>query len=674
MDAAPLRCLLVANRGEIARRVLRTARRLGLRGVAIFSPADRGMSWLAEADLAVEVNSYIDADAILDAARRAGADAIHPGYGFLSERPAFAAAVQAAGLIWVGPPVTAMQAMSSKADARRAMAARGVPVLPGYDGEDQGQDALLAAARGLGLPLMVKASAGGGGKGMAVVRSWDDLPDAIASAKRLAASAFGDDRLVLERFVDRPRHVEVQVIGDQQGALLHLWERECSLQRRHQKVIEEAPAPAFVGRPAARAALLADAVEAAAAVGYHSAGTVEFIVDEAGQHYFLEMNTRLQVEHAVTEAITGLDLVELQLRVAAGEALPLAQAELPSRGWSIEARVYAEDPSRGYLPSTGPLLRFHLPAPEGGRVDVALAEGEAVVPDYDPMLAKVVAWGADREQARARLAGALRRARVAGVATNLPQLIEALDAEPVRRGALHTGLLDEEQLVGLRSRPAVRRDGLIAGCVAILDEEAGSGPLGRSVPVGFRNNPWPEPPLRLVVDGQEQRIAAQWDGQRGRLGGPRTLPAAGALAGPAPEALPEAVEVELLGRQGGALRVRVTEGGASRLISAEVVAKGDVMHVMLDGGTVPLLRRPVADPPARAGEAGGASAPMPGRVVRLLVEDGAQVGVGEGLMVLEAMKMEQVVRAAEAGTVRLLVAAGQSVSAGQRLARISAEG
>ncbi len=666
----PIRRLLVANRGEILARVLRTARSLGIETVAIFSPVDRGMRALALADQAIEVSSYLDVDSVLQAVSVSGADAVHPGYGFLSERPDFAAALAAAGVRFVGPSVDSMRAMSSKADARREMAALGLPVLPGYDGEDQRPEAFLAAATRIGFPLMVKASAGGGGKGMSVVWSEGELAAAVEGAQRLSASAFGDARLILERYVQRPRHVEVQVIGDTAGGLLHLWERECSVQRRHQKVIEEAPSPAFVGRPEARAALLSDAVAAARAVGYHSAGTVEFIVDEAGQHYFLEMNTRLQVEHPVTEHITGLDLVALQLAVAEGRPLPLQQAEVPCRGWSMEARVYAEDPAQGYLPSAGPLLAFALPAPVGGRVDAALTAGEAVVPDYDPMLAKVISAGADREAARRGLLAALRGARVAGVATNLPQLCAVLDCGPFTAGELHTGLLEDPALSGAVGREAVVHDALIVGCVLEACAAAAAAPLAGRLPVAFRTNPWPEPPMRFGVAGRVARLPVRWSGQLGEIGGPRGLPSEGAAPEPADPAFPEAVAVELLERQGETLRLRVGQGPGARLLNAQVVEQGDVLHVILAGGTVPLRRLPLRDPPARASGGAGAIAPMPGRVVRLLVEEGAEVAAGDGLVVIEAMKMEQVVRTAEAGLARLLVAVGDAVRAGQPLARV----
>ncbi|HKO09841.1 MAG TPA: biotin carboxylase N-terminal domain-containing protein, partial [Alphaproteobacteria bacterium] len=396
--------ILIANRGEIACRIIRTARRLGIKTVAVYSEADRHARHVALADTARLIGpapareSYLKIEAILAAAAATGAEAIHPGYGFLSENAAFAEACEKAGFVFIGPPASAIRAMGSKSEAKRLMEKAGLPVVPGYHGADQGLARLRAAAERIGFPVLIKASAGGGGKGMRVVERAEALPSALASAKREAASAFGDDRVLLEKYLARPRHIEIQLFADAHGNAVHLFERDCSIQRRHQKVIEEAPAPGMTEKR--RAQMGAAAVAAAAAIGYRGAGTVEFIVDEDGSFHFMEMNTRLQVEHPVTEMITGQDLVEWQLRVAAGEPLPLGQDDLAISGHAFEARLYAEDPERDFLPATGRLRHLRFPA-EGAhvRVDTGVAEGDQVTIHYDPMLAKLIVWDRDREGA-----------------------------------------------------------------------------------------------------------------------------------------------------------------------------------------------------------------------------------------------------------------------------------
>jgi 3-methylcrotonyl-CoA carboxylase alpha subunit len=443
----PFRKILIANRGEIAVRVARTCRRLGIATVAVFSEPDASALHVREADEAVPIGpaeaarSYLDIEAVVAAARRAGADAVHPGYGFLSQNGDFADAVAAAGLAFIGPPGPVHRAMGDKRGARRLMAGRGVPVLPGYDGEDQADSTLAAEAGRLGYPLMIKPSRGGGGKGMRVVRRAEELVPALAASRREARGSFGDDSLVLERFLERPRHVEVQILADAHGSLLHLYERECSIQRRHQKVVEETPSPALT--PAQRARLWEGGLEAARAAVYVNAGTVEFLLAPDGEFYFLEMNTRLQVEHPVTECLTGLDLVRLQIEVAAGRPLRLRQEDVTGRGHALECRVYAEDPANDDLPSPGRVL--HLAAPEGPgvRFDAGVAAGSDVTVHYDPLLAKVVTWGEDREESVGRMAAALARTAVLGVVTNLSRLRSLLDHPAFRRGDLHTGFIDE---------------------------------------------------------------------------------------------------------------------------------------------------------------------------------------------------------------------------------------
>jgi acetyl-CoA carboxylase biotin carboxylase subunit len=444
-----IRRLLIANRGEIARRIIRACRELGIEAVAVYSDADAGAAHVRAADMAARIGpapaaeSYLNIGAIVDAARRTGADAVHPGYGFLSERAAFAAACADAGLIFVGPPASAIEAMGSKIGARGLMERAGVPVVPGRAPEDQADGGLAAAAKTIGFPVLIKASAGGGGKGMRIARDEAGLAEAIPAARREAAAAFGDGTLYVERLVERPRHVEIQIFADAHGHAVHLFERECSIQRRHQKVVEESPSPALT--PALRERMGAAAVAAARACGYRNAGTIEFLVEghgDAASFYFLEMNTRLQVEHPVTEAVTGVDLVRAQLQVADGGELPWRQAELTQRGHAIECRVYAEDPAGGFLPQAGPLLLYREPSGPGIRVDSGVEQGTDVPVHYDPMLAKLIASGETRAAAVARAAAALRAFPVLGVRTNIPFLIKVLEHPAFAAGDLHTGFID----------------------------------------------------------------------------------------------------------------------------------------------------------------------------------------------------------------------------------------
>jgi acetyl/propionyl-CoA carboxylase alpha subunit len=458
-----MRRVLVANRGEIALRIIRACRVAGLESVAVYSDADAGAPHVLAADRAARLgpappaDSYLNLKALLQAAADHGADAVHPGYGFLSERAHFAAAVEAAGLTFIGPPAAAIERLGSKTGARALMQAAGVPVVPGETPADQSDGALTAAATRVGCPLLIKPAAGGGGIGMKVVRDLADLPAAGAQARREATAAFGDGRLYVERLVERPRHVEVQVFGDRHGRLVHLFERECSAQRRHQKVIEETPCPAVT--PALRARMGAAAVAAAAAAGYQNAGTVEFLLEGEGDDapfYFLEINTRLQVEHPITECVVGVDLVQAQFAVAAGAPLPWRQDELAQRGHAIECRVYAEDPSRGFLPQAGPLLRYREPAGPGIRIDAGVVEGGEVSVYYDPLLAKLIVWGATRAEAIARMREALSRFEILGLATNLPFLSALIADDTFVAGRLDTGFIDRElpRLTAPRRLPA----------------------------------------------------------------------------------------------------------------------------------------------------------------------------------------------------------------------------
>ena len=473
-----IRRLLVANRGEIALRIIRACRELGIETVAVYSEADRRAPHVAAADRAVAIGpapaaeSYLSIPRILDAARASGADALHPGYGFLAENPAFAAACEQAGVIFVGPPSQVLAQMGSKIGARRLMQTAGVPVVPGETPDDQNDDGLQRAVDRVGLPALVKASAGGGGKGMRLVRRAEEIADAIQAARREAVAAFGDGTLYVERLVERPRHVEVQVFADGHGQVVHLFERECSVQRRHQKIIEESPSPALT--PALRDQMTVAAVQAARAAGYRNAGTIEFLIEGTGNNarfYFLEMNTRLQVEHPVTEQVTGVDLVRAQLVVASGEPLPWPQSALTQRGHAIEARIYAEDPSHGFMPQAGRLLLYREPRLPGVRIDSGVVEGGDVSIYYDPMIAKVVATGETRECATARLIAALRDYPILGIRTNVPLLLRILEHPRFQTGEIDTGFLDGEG-AALAEAPDIETPPWVRAALAAGDESA----------------------------------------------------------------------------------------------------------------------------------------------------------------------------------------------------------
>ena len=648
--------LLIANRGEIACRIIRTARRMGVRTIAVYSEADRGALHARLADEAVEIGpaearrSYLDAERILRVARETRAAAIHPGYGFLSENAAFARACRAAGVVFVGPPAESIDRMGSKSEARQLMAAAGVPVLPGYDGEDQSDGTLEAEALRLGFPLLVKPTAGGGGKGMRIVRTASELAEALAGARREALKAFGDPRLLLERFVEKGRHVEIQVFADTHGGAVHLFERDCSLQRRHQKVIEEAPAPDLA--PGTRAAMGDAAVAAARAVGYVGAGTVEFLYD-GREFYFLEMNTRLQVEHPVTEMITGLDLVEWQLRVADGEPLPLRQEQIVQRGHAIEARLYAEDPERGFLPSTGRIGRLRFPVDhEHVRVDTGVREGDEVSIHYDPMLAKVIAWGADRLEAIDRLRTALEHTDVDGLRTNTRFLWEILGADAVRTGDVSTRLLE----TGLPASGATVADRRLAWLVAAA---AGStiGLGGFGVADG-RDTPWRGHGGFRVNAPAALRLALQLGEERRWLH----------LQPVGPD-----LQVELDGRHHLLESVVHAEGRIAGRIDGEPF---EARVERLEDGFI--LRRQClrfefaedtgAEHHASAEHEGHLRSPMPGLVLDVRARPGERVAAGAVLVVLEAMKMEHSLSAPWDGTVSVVaVKPGDRVEEGVEL-------
>jgi acetyl-CoA/propionyl-CoA carboxylase, biotin carboxylase, biotin carboxyl carrier protein len=650
--------VLVANRGEIAVRVIRTLREMGIRSVAVFSDADANARHVAEADVAVGIGpaparqSYLNIEAVVDAARRTGAKAIHPGYGFLSENSQFAAALEAAGIVFIGPPVKAIQTMGDKIAAKTTVSAFGVPVVPGIARPGLTDEELIAAAGDIGYPVLVKPSAGGGGKGMRVVHEASELPAALTSARREAGAAFGDDTLFLERFVLNPRHIEVQVLADGYGNVLHLGERECSLQRRHQKVIEEAPSPLLDA--ATRARIGAAACDTARSVDYTGAGTVEFIVsaDRPDEFFFMEMNTRLQVEHPVTEMVTGVDLVELQVRIAAGEKLPIAQDDITMTGHAIEARVYAEDPARGFLPTGGEVLDVIEPHGPGVRVDSGLARGTIVGSDYDPMLAKVIAHAADRPAALHALDRALADTAVLGVTTNVEFLRFLLADTDVIAGRLDTGLLDRRTPDFVPRQPG--DDELIAVAaykwlrswpvpVGSLWEVPSGWRIGQRAPTTARLHAGdrtdhvyltgtPQSATAMVEDGESHTLTASLDGDR--------------------------LFVTLDGLRTDYL-VAVTDGQIWLAQTGHTSVLDEVREA------------PVRPDDEHSGDAQLVS-PMPGSVVAVGIEDGGTVTVGSVVVAVEAMKMEHALTAPVDGVVELLVAVGDQVKVGQPLARITA--
>ncbi len=657
----PIRTLLVANRGEIARRIMRTARAMGIATVAVYSDADRSSPHVEEADLAVHLpgvaptETYLRSTVILDAAGLASADAIHPGYGFLSESGDFARAVLGAGLVWVGPPPTAIDAMGSKIGSKEIMRAAGVPTLPSavIDGDGLPDADTL---RGLGWPLLVKASAGGGGRGMRVVPNPGYLAEAVEAARREAAAAFGDGTVFLERYVADPRHIEVQVLADAYGETVALFERECSIQRRHQKIVEEAPSPAVP--PDLRRRLMDAAVAAAHAVGYVNAGTVEFVVDRNGEPFFLEMNTRLQVEHPVTEAVTGLDLVRLQLLLAGGTPMPgeVHQAlTVGPQGHAVEARIYAEDPARDWLPSTGTLHRFDL-ASAGTpiRVDSGVESGSVVSPHYDPMLAKVIAHAPTRAEATATLASALARARIHGITTNRDLLVRTIRHAGFVAGHTDTGFLERHGLDQLAA-PLADEDALgrhaVAAALAGQADRRARARVQRTIPSGFRNNAFRPQLVTYDIGGRPLTVGYRID-RYGRS------PALVEIDG-------RAVPVEAATVGAGA--VTLTTGGVTRRYLVDRV--GATSFVDGPDGSSTLVEQVRFPRPDQRVSEGSALAPMPGTVVRVGVAKGEAVGAGQVLVVLEAMKMEHAVHAASAGTVvEVDVSEGDQVETGRVLA------
>ncbi|MCF8151311.1 MAG: acetyl/propionyl/methylcrotonyl-CoA carboxylase subunit alpha [Burkholderiaceae bacterium] len=673
--------ILIANRGEIACRVIKTARRMGIRTVAVYSEADARARHVRLADEAVCIGapppkeSYLVFEKIIAAALETGAQAIHPGYGFLSENEDFAESCAQNGIVFIGPPVGAIRAMGSKSEAKKLMEKAGVPLTPGYHGDNQEPEFLRQQADAIGYPVLIKAAAGGGGKGMRVVNKSGEFLDGLASCKREAASSFGDEHVLIEKYLQRPRHIEFQIFGDSHGNCVHLFERDCSVQRRHQKVLEEAPAPGM--SPERRAAMGKAAVDAAKAVGYVGAGTVEFIVPGAadenaardGSFYFMEMNTRLQVEHPVTEMITGLDLVEWQLKVGSGETLPLQQEQLKIRGHALEARIYAEDPDKGFLPSIGRLI--HLSPPQENlnvRVDTGVEQDDEISPHYDPMIAKLIVWdGSDtnaRERALARMLQALADYRVVGVSNNIG-FLSRLVACPAFAGAdLDTGLIERERtfLFPEAAEPPAEawlvaalaeliRDQQFAAAHAVESRDPHSPWHTRD---GWRLNGAARREIRLRIGELEKVVNAGYAGERYALEF-------------------EGMSTMATGRFIGDSELRVDLGG--RRINVTVVSANEKRHVFIDGVSHIFS---AIDPLFHAGSGGGAegglTAPMPGKVIALIAAVGAKVDKGAPLLILEAMKMEHTIAAPASGTVKAFCfIVGEQVSDGAELVEFEAD-
>ncbi len=654
--------ILIANRGEIACRVAATARRLGIATVAVYSDADANAKHVALCDESVHIGaapakeSYLLAERIIAAARQTGAQAIHPGYGFLSENEDFAAACANAGLVFIGPPASAIRAMGSKSAAKALMETADVPLVPGYHGEEQGTDFLRAQADKIGYPVLLKASAGGGGKGMRIVERSEDFDAALASCKREAISSFGDDRVLVEKYLVRPRHIEIQVFADTHGDCVYLFERDCSVQRRHQKVLEEAPAPGMTD--ARRRAMGEAAVNAAKAVGYVGAGTVEFIANQDGSFYFMEMNTRLQVEHPVTEMITGTDLVEWQLRVAAGERLPLLQHQLQIHGHAIEARIYAENPEKGFLPSIGALQHLRMPDAvqfQNGdvRIDAGVREGDAISPYYDPMIAKLIVRGDDRAQALARMARALAAFEVVGPATNVAFLGRLIASQPFATADLDTGLIERHHaaLFPPAGEPSLATIALAVARL-VLPEAASNDPWDAAG--GWRLSGGYMRHLRFASDGagHDVELAYRRDGWQLSCGSTQGLVSGVQRAG-------NDVTLMLDGTR----------------VQGRVVRAGDSFHVFHAGRHRVLdWSDPIAHAGEQESEGGRLTAPMPGKIVQLLVGAGAAVEKGAPLLIMEAMKMEHTISAPAKGRVaELLYAVGDQVAEGAQLLSFTPE-
>ncbi|MFZ6658485.1 acetyl/propionyl/methylcrotonyl-CoA carboxylase subunit alpha [Undibacterium sp. TJN19] len=655
--------ILIANRGEIACRVAATARRMGIKTVAVYSEADANAKHVAVCDEAVLIGpaaakeSYLRADKIIEVALATGAQAIHPGYGFLSENSQFADACAKNGIAFIGPPVSAIEAMGSKSAAKSLMEKANVPLVPGYHGDNQDADFLHTEADRIGYPVLLKASAGGGGKGMRVIEKSADFKDALASCKREAINSFGDDKVLAEKYLQRPRHIEIQVFADTHGNCVYLFERDCSVQRRHQKVLEEAPAP---GMTADRRAAMGDAAVAAAkAVGYVGAGTVEFIANQDGSFYFMEMNTRLQVEHPVTEMITGTDLVEWQLRVAAGEKLPLQQHQLQIHGHAIEARVYAENPEKGFLPSIGTLRHARTPVavnfelggatdPAAFRIDSGVREGDTISPFYDPMIAKMIVWGKDRKEALARMAQALAQYQIVGLNSNIAFLSRLISSTAFAGADLDTGLIERNQDQLFPKPVAANLTTLALAVASLLNSEKSSGSDPWQTSHGWRMNSLMQRSLQFTEEEQTHEVQVTY------LANGWQVKAGDAVA-----------QVRLALADDNDIVIKI----ADQTVAATVVRDGEHFHVFSQGRHTDLH---YLDALAHAGEAeaetGRLTAPMPGKIVAVLVNKAQEVKKGDSLLIMEAMKMEHTISAPHDGVIdEVLYAIGDQVTEGAQL-------
>lgn len=651
--------ILIANRGEIAVRVMRTCRAMGISSVAVYSDADARALHTTFADEAVHIgpaparDSYLNIERIIDAAKRTGAGAIHPGYGFLSENAEFAEACERAGITFIGPTPEAIRNMGSKSTARKLIAAAGVPIVPGYS-EDQSLEAVTRNALAMGFPILIKASAGGGGKGMRVVRDQSELQTAIESANREAEKAFGDGTLLLERFIDGARHVEVQILGDDFGNILHLFERECSIQRRHQKVIEESPSTAM--SVDLRRRICEAAVAAARAIGYTNAGTVEFILDSTGDFYFIEVNTRLQVEHPVTEMTTGLDLVRLQIEIAAGKQMTLTQEDITQTGHAIEVRLYAEDPENNFLPATGTLLDWDAPANlEGLRIDSGVERGAEIGIHYDPLLAKVISHGPDRETARKKLVRALGDLAASGVRTNCEFLIRALEHPEFANGSYHTGFigLHLDELIGREDKAGDLETAAVIA-IYLLSRQREDASILPDLPPGYRNNPFRDPSIKLQMGVNVFDIS--WR----PVDRDTFLISCGDWQ----------ANVQLVSFDRASVRASID--GIQKLF--RIAEAGHRFFVHSRGRSRVIERLPRHPAPNTASEHQSAFAPMPGQVLKILVSVGQSISVGDPLVILEAMKMEQTLRAQTDGIVEaVLVKQGDVVAPGDTLVQIAAK-
>lgn len=654
----PIQCVLIANRAEISSRIIRTCRKMGIKTVAVYSEADRNAPFVAQADQAVyiggsnPVDSYLDQDKIIEAAKKTGADAIHPGYGFLSENAGFARKCQEEGLVFIGPNPQAIEAMGSKANAKKLMADNGIPVVPGYQGEDQSVEAFMKASKRIGFPVLLKATAGGGGKGMRVVLSEKELAAAIDGAKREAKNAFGDDSMILEKYIASGRHIEFQILGDQHGNAFHILERECTIQRRYQKIIEESPSPVL--DEAFRQKMGAAAVKAARALQYDNAGTVEFIFDEKTKaFYFLEVNTRLQVEHPVTEEITGLDLVQLQIEVAQGLPLLLKQEEIGANGYAIECRLYAEDPRNHFLPVTGQILRFDVPEVDGLRVESAIEAGSEISIYYDPMIAKLIQWGKSRQEALRKMQYTLRQMACLGITTNQALLLHILENPDFQGGNYDTHFIDKHLDLSTfvsvdTSIPA------IAACLYSWHQREQSRVLLRSIPSGWRNSFYDYQKEIFIYEGEELTLKYRYQNESFQFVIENTK-----------------WTVQLLSCENNRLSLEID----GLLYHFSIAQKGLNYYVHNEQfGPVQFQQKERFPEPKLDLDPGAYLATMPSQVIKVLVEKGQQVAAGDSLIVLSSMKMESTIHAAKNGIVEEIYAMeGENVKAGFLLLKLSEE-